>query len=55
MTHSVSSILGKGSLYYTDGSVFKGTFRGDEKTSGVLTLPDGIMRRERYVDDVLQR
>jgi hypothetical protein len=54
MTHSTLSTVGKGSLYYTDGSVFKGTFRGDEKISGVLTLPDGIMRRERYVAGVLQ-
>ena len=53
-THTISSTLGKGSLYYTDGSVFKGTFRGDEKISGVLTLPDGFMRREKYVDGVLQ-
>ena len=46
---------GKGSLYYLDGSVFTGTFRGDEKVAGVLQLTDGIMIRERYVDGVLQR
>jgi hypothetical protein len=38
----------------TDGSEFRGTFRGDEKIAGVLHLPDGIMRREYYVNGELQ-
>jgi hypothetical protein len=45
---------GTGSLFHTDGSEFRGTFRGDEKVSGVLHLPDGIMRREHYDNGVLQ-
>jgi hypothetical protein len=46
---------GTGTLFHTDGSKFVGTFRGDEKVSGVLHLTDGIMRRETYVNGELQR
>jgi hypothetical protein len=45
---------GKGTLYQMDGSVFTGTFLGDEKLDGVVHLGDGIMRRERYINGILQ-
>ena len=43
---------GSGSLFYTDGSEFRGTFRGDQCLHGgwVLRLSDGIVQREN--DDV---
>jgi hypothetical protein len=45
---------GKGTLFQMDGSVFTGTFLGDEKLDGVVHLGDGIMRRERYNNGILQ-
>jgi hypothetical protein len=51
---TTSGFVGNGSLYHTDGSEFRGTFRGDSKVCGVLYLPDGIMRREKYVNGELQ-
>ena len=47
--------IGKGALYHSDGSIFKGQFVGDEKVEGVVHLEDGILRRERYVNGVLQQ
>lgn len=46
---------GKGTLFQSDGSIFKGQFVGDEKVEGVVQLEDGILRRERYVNGVLQQ
>ena len=46
---------GKGTLYHSDGSIFKGQFVGDEKVEGVVHLEDGILRRERYVNGILQQ
>jgi hypothetical protein len=53
-THIFLARPGTGSLFHTDGSEFRGNFRGDEKIAGVLHLPDGIMRREHYVNGELQ-
>ena len=45
---------GKGTLFHVDGSVFKGRYRGDEKDGiGYLHLPDGIVRKERWLNGQL--
>jgi hypothetical protein len=47
---------GKGTLFHVDGSVFKGRYRGDEKDGiGYLHLPDGIVRKERWLNGQLQK
>ncbi len=43
------------SLFYADGSVWKGKWQGDEQDGvGNLHLPDGIVRKQRYVNGRLQ-
>lgn len=46
---------GQGNLFRTDGTVLKVNFRGDEPHGvGYLHLPDGIARKQKWVNGVLQ-